>query len=605
LDFQSSIKKPLSIKYVDMMLKKLSDLHKQLTRLEILLEQVTLDQEQRRSSERFFALSPVSQMLVDSLDLQIVLNQVMDATIQLTQAERGFLMLRDLDGGMAIKAARNFDQQTLDGNEMYSRTIANQVLDTGQALLTTNASQDPRFATQASIMAQSLHSIMAAPLRSHGTVIGVAYVDSRVITSLFEPEDLAALEAFAGQAAVAIDNARLFQQTDQELAETVETLTELRRIDRQLNETLDADRAMQITLEWTTRTTRASYAYLGLLEGQPPVIRTAHVYGLAEGNHAPTTLEDVYPAIQTVIESGQTVSNAQDHTEPVMILPILRERKVQGVVILHRLGGLPFSQSDVDRAERIVNRSAVAIDNARLYAAVQAADRAKSEFVATVAHDLKVPMTSIMGYAALTKSVGDSQKNLVGRQGEFLDKIVDTVRRMEVLVSDLADISRVESGHFRMDSIQVPVERLVEAVKDNTILQIEERSHTLVEKIAPGLPPLWVDYYRLLQVLTNLVSNAYKYTPNGGTITLSAALEGDRVRFGVLDTGIGLSPKQVAKLGTKFWRADDDYTRSQPGTGLGFAITSQIVHLMGSEIQIESQVGQGSRFSFSVPTYTA
>jgi signal transduction histidine kinase len=112
---------------------------------------------------------------------------------------------------------------------------------------------------------------------------------------------------------------------------------------------------------------------------------------------------------------------------------------------------------------------------------------------------------------------------------------------------------------------------------------------------------MWVDYYRLLQVLTNLVSNAYKYTPDGGTITVRVQPRIDRIEFSVTDTGIGLSPENVKKLGTKFWRGEDDYTRSQPGTGLGFAITSSLVEQMGGKIVIDSEVGKGSRFTFTLP----
>ncbi|MEL7233752.1 MAG: ATP-binding protein, partial [Chloroflexota bacterium] len=170
----------------------------------------------------------------------------------------------------------------------------------------------------------------------------------------------------------------------------------------------------------------------------------------------------------------------------------------------------------------------------------------------------------------------------------------------EVLVSDLSDLSRVEAGYFFMDPIVVPVAKIVEGVKDNTMTQIQARGHTFIEDVAPDLPDMWIDYYRLLQVLTNLVSNAYKYTPEGGTITLSAKQSDNRIRFSVSDTGIGLSEEQIAKMGTKFWRADDEYTRSQQGTGLGFSITSSLVELMGSYIKIESEPGSGSTFSFSI-----
>lgn len=575
-------------------------LSQQVERLEDLFERLETERQQAKQGARFEALYNVSRILGASLDLQVVLDQVMDAVLQLTGAERGFIMLRDADGGLQVKAARNFDQQTLDSSQSrYSRTIANEVLDKGEAIVTTNASEDPRYAGQASIMAQALRSIMATPLRARGDVIGVAYVDSRVVSDLFDKADLNALEALAGQAAIAIENAQLFEQTDQELARTVNELTQLRRIDRLLNETLNPDTAMQITLEWAARLSNSVCGHLGLVEGKPPMLLAVHHYGLTDEDDPPAMLDEQFPEAREIIEDGEPRTRQRDNCQ-VLLLPIRRENKVFGVVVLRKVDDTPYTEHEIDLAGRVVNRASVTIENARLYTQVQAADRAKSEFVGIVAHDLKVPMTSILGYANLTKMIGEEHENLVARQDEFLDRIADTVKRMEILVGDLSDISRIESGHFYMDPIRISVEKLVEGVKDNTLTQIQERSHTFIEDIEPGLPQMWVDYYRLLQVLTNLVSNAYKYTPDGGTITLSARRDEDRICFTVRDTGIGLSPEQVARLGTKFWRAEDEYTRSQPGTGLGFAITSSLVELMGSEITVESEVDKGSSFSFSV-----
>lgn len=567
---------------------------RQLEKLDDVLLRVQEDQRNRKKEGRFEALYNISRLLGSSLDLQVVLDQIMDAIIQLTGAERGFLMLRDDDGGLTVKVARNFDQQTLNSdNFRFSRTIVNQVLDTGEPVVTTNAAEDPRFSQQASIVAQALRSIMATPLRVRGNIIGVAYVDNKIIAGLFGEQDLVALDALMGQAAVALDNAMLFAETDEALARRVEELRQLRRIDLLLNETLDAEKAMQFTLEWACRLTGAAGGYMGLLEGEPPVVRTRYSYGTAVNGHLPDKLSDTYPEIASVVASGKSTSTASQ----ALIVPFQREHHVLGVVVLHCSNDQTFSDEQQDLVERIVARAAVAIENGRLYAAVQAADKAKSEFVGVVAHDLKTPMTSIGGYASLMLMQKDQ---LDERQVQFLDRIANTVRRMEVLVSDLSDISRIESGHFFMNETEVSVAEIVQAVKDNTLPQIDERHHTFVEDIAPDLPDMWVDYYRLLQVLTNLVSNAYKYTPEGGTITLSARRKDDRIEFGVRDTGIGLSPEAIAKLGTKFWRAEDDFTRSQPGTGLGFAITSALVEQMGSQIRIQSEIGRGSTFTFSV-----
>lgn len=568
--------------------------NRQLEKLDDLLIRVQEDQKDRKKAGRFEALYNISRLLGSSLDLQIVLDQIMDAIIQLTGAERGFLMLRDDDGGLTVKVARNFDQQTLNSdNFKFSRTIVNTVLDTGEPIVTTNAAEDPRFSQQASIVAQALRSIMATPLRVRGNIIGVAYVDNKIIAGLFSEEDLAALDALMGQAAVALDNALLFAETDEALAKRVEELQQLRRIDLLLSETLDAEKAMQYTLEWACRMTNAAGGYMGLIEGS--VARPQYHYGAVTASPS-ESLNELYPELSQVAASGR----AARLESGALIVPMQREHAVFGVVVLHPQAGEKFTDEQQDLIERIVARAAVAIENGRLYAAVRAADKAKSEFVGVVAHDLKTPMTSIGGYASLMLMQKDK---LDERQTQFLERIHNTVKRMEVLVSDLSDISRIESGHFFMNETQVAVADIFQAVRDNTLPQINERGHKYIEEAAPDLPAMWVDYYRLLQVLTNLVSNAYKYTPEGGTITLSARLNGDRVQFSVRDTGIGLSPEAIAKLGTKFWRAEDDFTRSQPGTGLGFAITRALVEQMGSQIDIQSVIGQGSTFTFSVMTY--
>jgi signal transduction histidine kinase len=573
-------------------------LTKQVNNAVEMLERLDSDRQEGRRSARYKALYTVTRLIGSSLDLQTVLDQVMDAIIQLTSAERGFLMMRDDDGGLSVKTARNLDQQTLGSEQFkFSRTIANQVLDDGKPVLTTNAVEDPRFAGQMSIVGQGLRAVMATPLRARGKVVGVVYVDSRLQVTAFNQDDLDALDAFAGQAAIAIENARLFSETDQELAERVEQLQQLRRIDTQLGATLDANKAIALTLEWSCRLSDAEIGHFGLISGDPPHVRAVQHYGVPADSTPPELLDETFPTVARMMaDNFQDTVKLIDGEWALAVVPISRENRLLGVVVIRRKGDEPFSDEQEDMIERMMARAAIAIENAQLYARVQAADKAKSEFVGIVAHDLKVPMTSIAGYADLTRLQG----GLSDRQTEFIQKVKDTVKRMEILVSDLADISRIESGHFFMNETRVPVAQIVQAVKDGTLTQMQDYGHEYFEEVAPALPEMYTDYYRLLQVLTNLVSNAYKYTPDGGRVTFRVYPDGDRIGFSVADTGIGLTAEQIARLGTRFWRAEDDFTRSRPGTGLGFAITRSLVEQMGSRIVIDSTPGKGSTFSFSV-----
>lgn len=572
-----------------------------------LLEELAEERKDAGQQQSLGALYEVSRLIGSSLDLQTVLDQVMDAIIKLTGAERGFLMLLDDDGNLVPRVARNIDQQTLDSGEFHvSRTVTRQVVDSGQPVLTTNAQEDPRFAGQASVIANALRSIMASPLRVRGQVTGVVYVDNRARAGLFKPQDLAALDAFAGQAGVAIDNARLFGETDQALQARVTELQMLGRIDRELNEAIGGGAVLKTTLAWAARMAEASGAALGLLEhdedGQPG-LRIAAVHGpdvperLAEG--ALISAGHDADLARVIAGSEAQLGPGVEGGQTLLFVPIRHESRTVGAIIL--AAGHAFGDEQRDLVTRLAGRAAVAIQNMRLIEAVRAADRAKSEFVSVVAHELKVPMTSITGYADLLKLAGPVND----QQVEFIDKVKSNVLRMKILVSDLSDISRIESGNLRMDLEPVdPVEAL-QTARDGAATQIQERGHSLIEDIAPGLPPVRADRNRLTQVLLNLLSNAYKYTPDGGTITVRAwqerGADGERVYFAVQDTGVGMTAEEVEKLGTKFWRADNDHTIKQPGTGLGFAITRNLITLMKGDLTIQSAPGQGSTFTFGVP----
>jgi signal transduction histidine kinase len=248
----------------------------------------------------------------------------------------------------------------------------------------------------------------------------------------------------------------------------------------------------------------------------------------------------------------------------------------------------------------MADRAAIAIENGRLYNELMHANQAKSEFVGTVAHELKVPMTSIRGYADLMGQVVP-----LNEQGtDFVDRIRKGVYRMETLVQDLSDISRIESGNLRVEITDVNLKEVIEEAKTSTMAQIDERGHTLIEEIAEELPTVRADPARTAQILVNLLSNAYKYTPNGGEITISTQQENGRIYISIKDTGVGLSPTELVKLGTKFWRSDNDHVLKQQGTGLGFSITRQLIELMQGTLNIESTEGKGSKFTVGLPVST-
>jgi PAS domain S-box-containing protein len=234
------------------------------------------------------------------------------------------------------------------------------------------------------------------------------------------------------------------------------------------------------------------------------------------------------------------------------------------------------------------------------------ADRAKTEFVSMVSHELRTPMTSIKGYADLLmmRSVGPVTEG----QERFLKIIRSNVDRLTNLVDDLLDISRIESGRLDLKREPMDVEGVVERVITSLGARAEQ-GDLLLQSEMPGealrLPMVFADPDRVVQILTNLVGNACQYTPAGGRIVVSARAVGDQVRVAVRDTGIGIALENQDKVFERFFRADDPLVQGSPGTGLGLPIVKSLVEMHGGEIWVESELGEGSTFTFTLPAVEA
>jgi signal transduction histidine kinase len=240
-----------------------------------------------------------------------------------------------------------------------------------------------------------------------------------------------------------------------------------------------------------------------------------------------------------------------------------------------------------------------------------AANQAKTEFISVVSHELRSPMTAIQGYTDLLMTglvgpVNDQQTN-------FLQTVRSNVDRMARLVSDLSETARIEAGRLQLDCGQIHLPEVVTEVVQSNQRQVAEKEQTLIVNVPDNLPAVWGDRTRLTQVLTNLVSNANKYTPNGGQITIQAEQTQDRwngrsdrdvILVTVKDNGLGISQEDQMQIFQKFFRAGDQKAREAPGTGLGLNITKNLIEMQGGVIWFESQFRQGTTFYFTIPLAT-
>lgn len=563
-----------------------------------LLSQLQLDSSPGDEHERLAALYRVSRALGSTLDLDEVLRESMDAVIKLTGAERGFLMLLKLGTDeLELQAGRNFRRENLEKEDMeFSHSVIETVMRSGEGVLTTNAQTDERFSMRDSITRYALRSIMCQPLLVRGLSIGVIYVDNKVKVGIFSQADLELLEAFATQAAAAIDNAMLFTQTDASLARRVTELETLHEIDRELNARLDFDRVLGITLDWAQEGTAADSGWIAMVKNGEPVLILS-----TDGEHALDPL--LGPTlVQTTLKEGKAVRQKEpDSDAELLIVPARREGETLALIGVLRDQGT-FSQDAEGFLLRLAERAAGAIENTQLYQAAQLADESKSQFITIVTHELKIPMTSIRGYADLIRqgTVGP----VTDQQVQFLDTIRNNVDRMAELVSDLSDISRIDTGRLKVNLEALPITEYLRETVANLRPQFEDKRQQVAIELDRDLPMVMVDRARLVQILINLLSNANKYTPEEGSITIKGARVGSTLRVAVQDTGIGLPEDEQAQLFSQFFRSEQPEAREQSGWGLGLYVTRRLLELMNGEIGVESSIGEGSTFWFTLPIAT-
>lgn len=227
-----------------------------------------------------------------------------------------------------------------------------------------------------------------------------------------------------------------------------------------------------------------------------------------------------------------------------------------------------------------------------------AMDRMKSEFVSLASHELRTPLTSIKGYIDLIlndESVGDLNE----LQREFLEISLNNARRLERLINDLLDLSHIESGKLELHCEPFDIKRLISELMPSFQPAWNTKKQLFTLHLPDEIPTILGDADRVAQILTNLLSNAHKYTPEGGSIDLSVEIAGRFLSIAVTDSGIGLSAEEQAHLFTRFYRARSAETIS--GTGLGLVITRSLVEMQGGEIQVASEPGHGSTFRFTLP----
>ncbi|RME51833.1 MAG: GAF domain-containing protein, partial [Caldilineae bacterium] len=585
----------------------------------IALENARLLNEAQIKATQLGTLHEVNRIISATLDREKALRLVMEKAVEILQTEAGSVFLVDESGkNLIFEVALGPTGMQLVGAKiaMDTHSIAGSIAVSQEPLIVNNVAKDPRWNTRFD-EATDFHTrdILGVPMIAFNRVVGVIEVINKLDGSPFTAEDLNTLTIFSAQAAIAIVNAERFTQTDQALTNRVRELNTLELIDRELNATLDLKAVLRLTLSSMLDFVGASVGLIALTDEERSGLYFQHMVGIAPEYQKYS--QQPWPPDKGIIgrtfttgramvaEEGQIDNFASyGRSTAQLCLPIILKEEVIGVISLERADGVPFAAEDRAFAMRLASHASLAIQNARLFEAVKAANQAKTEFMSVASHELKIPMTSIKGYARMLEMIGGD--NLSDQQKEFLKIITANTDRMDRLVSDLLDVSRIEAGRIKLEMENVSIKEVIEEVVRSVATQIADKGLAVTVDVSPDLPPIWADYGRMVQVMTNLISNAYKYTPEGGSITIRAhTVEGEdnhhRLAVSVSDTGYGISEEDQQRLFTKFFRSPDQKVREVRGTGLGLAITKSLIEMHGGAMWFESTLGEGSTFGFTLP----
>ncbi len=445
----------------------------------------------RQTEERarqLAVLNEVGNSITSTLDLRTVLETIVAKAIELLGAEAGSLLLVDEQNNeLVFEVTFGPAAEDLRGQRLpFGKGIVGAVAQTRQPQIVNEAQTDIRWLRDVDrSTAFSTRALVAVPMITKNRVIGVLELINKRDADRFNEDDVQLLTTFATNAAVAVDNARLFTMTDQALASRLDELSMLQEIDRQLNTSLDIKRVLDLTLDWGLRMTNATAGSVGLVNRE---MNAVELIAAREYTYQPASLPLDRGLAGAVAKSGQPIlvndvtTDARyvagsPTTQSQMSVPIKREREVIGVMSLESSKPNAFGILQLDTATRLADHAATAIINAQLYQEVKRANDAKSEFVSIVSHELKTPMTSMKGYTDLL--VKGMAGPITDMQAQFLNVVRSNVERMSTLVNDLLEVSRIETGRLKLDAKPLELDIALDDTLRTTRAQIDDRQQTL------------------------------------------------------------------------------------------------------------------------------